>query len=157
MSARRHTLYVPPGSDAVAVKRTLNYVASVTGVLRARHGVEIEVYRVRACDMQNSRVLAAFKAKGAASLPALFAGRGRRPLVGAQAIRAHYESVLGPRESPQRESPSYESQRDDAPSEQFQDGDGDGDGDQAASDLHEYLSRELRGGGGGGEDSLDDA
>ncbi|MFA6165788.1 MAG: hypothetical protein WC700_04170 [Gemmatimonadaceae bacterium] len=154
------SLYV---SGAPEMRRTLQAVTEASAGLR-RAGVEIRVVRIRDADLACARVVAALRAKRVTSLPALFVSG--RPLVGTAAIRRFCDEVCAPaaraaspRGAPRPASPrgaprpsrDVEPQRHDA---EPRESDPDADADAAAADLHEYLSREIR--GSGESESLED-
>ena len=89
--ATRAVLFVPldrPGSADRAADAYLDDHAFALGAL----GVAAAVYRVRACDLRNARVLAAFRARGVDSLPAVLTEG--HALVGLRAIRGHFSPML---------------------------------------------------------------
>jgi len=91
----RHTIYVP--RDA-AHPETLQSVGEALRIADwampyvRRGGNELTVWKIRAGDLGNARVLAAFKARGITSLPALIAGS--EVLIGCAAIEHFYRGVI---------------------------------------------------------------
>jgi hypothetical protein len=91
----QHTIYLPNDDARAEVQRTtaetLRIADWATPYLR-RLQITLTVWRVRASDLSNPRVVAAFKARGVESLPALVAGPSA--MVGCAAIEGYYKGVI---------------------------------------------------------------
>lgn len=94
-SEMRHTIYVPRDAPHPATQKAVSEalrIADWAAPYIRRRGDELLVWRVRAGDLGNARVLAAFESRGVTSLPALIAGK--QALIGCSAIEGFYRGVI---------------------------------------------------------------
>ncbi len=87
-----YTLYLPPnGVGAEASRRALRAVDQVQTKLRTA-GISIEVHTLRRRDVENRKVLAALRARGIHSLPALVSALATHN--GCRQIEEHLKSAI---------------------------------------------------------------
>ena len=91
----RHTIYVPrdaPHPETLQSVGEALRIADWAAPYIGRKGHKLTVWRIRASDLSNQRVLAAFRSRGISDLPALIAGK--EVLIGCSAIEGFYRGVI---------------------------------------------------------------